>query len=324
MFGKSLRIGRIFGITLTANWSLLLLVAVMSVYLAISAGSIFVGLVVGPLAMTLLFGSILAHELGHSLVARRLGVEISEIELHLFGGAAKMRSMPKSPRDEILIAGAGPLVSFVLAGLFFVPSLFGVTAMGMLANLAFMNLLLGGFNLIPALPTDGGRILRAALSMRYGMVQATRTAVKIARVATVGLAIWFLVSGNYFGVALAVFLWFLGSQELRMVEALYGRGGSPYGFESQPSRSFGAPQVEVYDRSGRFVGIARGGIEQASGQEQSAAERWAESWSKRVEAPTFGDFSGRGSQSGRTAVKRRVVKGADGRLWVVAENSSSW
>ncbi len=332
MFGRSVRIGKLFGINLTVNWSLLLLVAVMSVYLAVSSGNLLAGMIVGPLMMVLLFASILAHELGHSLVAQRLGVRIQEIELHFFGGAAKMLSAPRTPRDEILIAAAGPAVSFALAGVFWLVGQAGAGLLGLTGFLALANLLLGGFNLIPALPTDGGRILRGALSHWYHPLRATRAAIKVARVATIALAFYFLVSLNFFGVALAVFLWILGTQELRMAEALNAAGRSPYGYGHgfasypassvhAPASSAHAPSIEVFDRDGRFIGTAPGGYEPAGASTDSAPEpRAAWAWGAQGSRP-------QGAPAGFApfmSPRRYVVRGADGRLWVVTENRSSW
>jgi Zn-dependent protease len=297
MFGKPIRVGRLFGIELTISWSFVVLVAALSIYFALQSPHFALGLVVGMLSLALVFGSVLAHELGHSLVAQRLGVKIAEIELHFFGGAAKMLSMPKKPRDEILIAAAGPAVSFALAGLFWGISALGFTGMGIIGLLAAVNVMLGAFNLIPALPTDGGRILRAALQMKHGPLRATELAVKVARAATIAIGLWALLSGNYFGVAIAVFIWMLGSRELRMAHMLYGNGHATAArqhiFESTPR----APQVEVYDRFGNYIGSAPGGVE-----------------STTVKPPQ--------PRVAPQSRRRVLVQGADGRLWVVTERVS--
>src|SRR5689334_16590371 len=144
----SWRLGRVFGFPVEINLSFLLLLAV--VYLA------FGGLA-GVLVVGLAFGSVLLHELGHALVARRLGVHISGIELSFFGGAAKMVQMPRSADHEIAIAAAGPAVSLMLAGAGF--GLGVVLHSTLLWMIGSVNLAIAGFNLIPALPMDGGRIL---------------------------------------------------------------------------------------------------------------------------------------------------------------------
>ncbi len=305
MFGRPIRIGRLFGIDITVSWTTLIVVLLISYSMASRSGRGVSGAVLGVAYSVLLFASILLHELGHSLVAKRLGVEIAEIELHFFGGAAKMLSMPKSPRDEILISAAGPAVSFVLSGLAFLVLLFS-PLLGLsegsflihLAGLLFMaNLFLGIFNLLPALPMDGGRILRAALSSRYGSLRATRISVTVARVIAIGLAVFGLVTRQWFLVVLTVFIWMLGTRELRLDEMMHGRGAG----------------LEVFDRFGRPVGTAPGSYEvggttqSTDGWQPSSAGQYT--WS---EAPT----SFRPEQFQGKVV---VVKGPNGKLWIITQ-----
>ncbi len=136
----------------------------------------------GVVAAVLLFGSVLLHELSHALLARRAGIHVPRIRLFLFGGVSEMAAEPHEPRAELRIAAAGPATSLLLAALaatlqraFTGP---GPTGMNVLFGyLATANLLLGLFNLLPGLPLDGGRILRAWLWSRHGnLLRATRTA----------------------------------------------------------------------------------------------------------------------------------------------------
>lgn len=294
MFGKPIRIGKLFGIDLTVSWSFLVLVVVLSFYIAFQSPSFVIGLISGLLSLVILFGSVVAHELGHSLVARRLGVRIAEIELHFFGGAAKMASMPRTPRDEILIAAAGPLVSLGLAGISGLLLLAGLEAFGLIGGLALINVMLGTFNLIPALPTDGGRILRAALSIKYGNLLATKFAVKVARVATVALGIWAVATGNFFAIGVAIFLWMLGTRELRLAELLH-RNGSFEGYGPYQHQSFDTQNgsstslVEIYDRDGRFIGTAPGGVEQVGPAKstRSSVDPTGGIWVVRHERPSW-------------------------------------
>ena len=123
----------------------------------------------GTIATIGLFGSLVFHEFAHSLVARRLGIPIDRITLFIFGGVAHTNKEPPSPKAEFLMATAGPLASFALsAGLYLAFEVgyrihLPLPALGVLGCLAFANSLLGGFNLIPAFPLDGGRALRAGL-----------------------------------------------------------------------------------------------------------------------------------------------------------------
>ncbi len=229
-------LGKIFGIPIQVRFSFLLLLGLFLLWHGLG----------GALLLLALFASVLLHELGHALVARRLRVEILGIDLNFFGGAAKLARMPESPRHEIAIAVAGPLVSFALAlGAF---ALFKATGVRPVAQLATLNLVLGLFNLLPALPMDGGRILRALLARKLGRLRATEIAVKVARIAAVGLAVLGLVAGNLFLVALAVMLWVMAGVELRAAQLWsFARqmGFAPAGGEGE---------VEVLDRDLRPVG----------------------------------------------------------------------
>jgi Zn-dependent protease/predicted transcriptional regulator len=133
----------------------------------------------GLVASLLFFGSILLHELGHSFVALRSGLAIHSITLFIFGGVARLESDPKDGRTEFRMAAAGPLVSLALAVLFyavgFIP-LLGGAGRAVSRYLAFINVVVAVFNLVPAFPLDGGRLLRGLLWGRLGRVRATRVA----------------------------------------------------------------------------------------------------------------------------------------------------
>lgn len=215
---RGFSLGRIFGFPIKVSVSFLLLLGVVALWSG--------GLQAIPLVLVA-FASVLLHELGHALVARRLGVRIKEVELHFFGGAAKMLDAPRHPRHEIAIAAAGPAVSFALAGVTYLASM--VSSSGALGWVALINLGIGVFNLLPALPMDGGRILRAALSLRMGHLPATELAVKVARVFAVGLGIFGLVGLHLQLVALAVLLWVMGSAELRLARFAAARSSFPFG-----------------------------------------------------------------------------------------------
>jgi Zn-dependent protease len=202
---KTWRLGTLLGFPVEINFSFLLLL-----------GFVFIALggLPGVVIVCLTFASVLLHELGHALVARRLGVHTTGIELGFFGGAAKMIDIPRNARDEIEIAAAGPIVSLALAGLGL--GLGAVTHLTIISWIGWTNLVLALFNLIPALPMDGGRILRAALTTRMSFVRATDVSVTVSRVAAVAFAIGGLVLGAYQLVFLAPFLWMLGNREKLM------------------------------------------------------------------------------------------------------------
>lgn len=237
MFGSTSgrwRIGSLLGFPVEISWSFLLLLAVSLV--AFGGGSaVFVTL--------LAFGSVLLHELGHAVVARRLGVRVSGIELGFFGGAAKMVELPRSANHEIAIAAAGPAVSLVLAGLGF--GLGGLTGWGLLSLVGWINVVIAAFNLLPALPMDGGRILRALLTRRMDFVSATDLAVKISRGFVIAFALAGLAWGQLQLLLLAPLLWMMGTQErwgarmmaqryVRTREGYAQRGGGRGGWSADP------------------------------------------------------------------------------------------
>jgi Zn-dependent protease/predicted transcriptional regulator len=192
--GRSIRIARIAGIPVGVSPLWLIIVALITWSLGvgyyparvpgITTGASYA---LGLLSALLLFASILAHEFGHALVARRHGVEIEEIDLWLLGGVARMRGRPHKARDELRFAIAGPAVTAVVA------LVFGVAALALPVSTspalravvgyqAGVNLLILGFNLIPAFPLDGGRVARALLWLRSGDIHtATNTAARVGR-----------------------------------------------------------------------------------------------------------------------------------------------
>ena len=133
----------------------------------------------GLVASLLFFVSILAHELGHAVVALRHGLRTRSITLFIFGGVAQLEEDPKDGRAELWMAAAGPLVSLALAGLFYACAILpfvGPSAAAVAKYLALINLILALFNLVPAFPMDGGRLLRGALWGALGKARATRIA----------------------------------------------------------------------------------------------------------------------------------------------------
>ena len=217
---KSWRLGSLLGFPVEINLSFLLLLGLVLVA--------FGGLA-GVLVVCLAFASVLVHELGHALVARKLNVHVSGIELSFFGGAAKMENMPRTANHEIAIAAAGPAVSLMLGGVGLGLGL--VLGSGFLLMLGYINFVLAAFNLIPALPMDGGRILRALLSKKYDFVRATDIAVTVSRVAAIGFVIYGLATATWMLVVLAPLLWMMGTREKMMARmseqrfANYGGGG---------------------------------------------------------------------------------------------------
>lgn len=166
-----------------------------------------------------LFGSVLLHELGHALMARRHDINTRSITLYPFGGVAALEAEPRDPDAELAIALAGPAVNGLLFGLALPFALMGSTVAGIFAG---MNLIMGLFNLAPAFPMDGGRVLRAWLSKRKGAASATDTALKVSKVFAWG----FLGLGLVYSPSLALvgaFLLWAGGMERRRYAAMQAR-----------------------------------------------------------------------------------------------------
>jgi Zn-dependent protease/predicted transcriptional regulator len=231
----SWRIARVAGIDVYLHATFLILLAWvgLSHYLARhSLGDAADGL----LFISTLFGIVVLHELGHALAARRYGIRTRDITLLPIGGVARLERMPEDPRQELVVALAGPAVNVVLAILLLallVPAAalrnFGdVQLVGghFLSKLVWVNVALVVFNLIPAFPMDGGRVLRALLAMRMEYVRATEIAARIGQ----GLALVFGAVGlfwNPFLIFIALFVWMGAAGEAGMVQMKSALGGIP-------------------------------------------------------------------------------------------------
>ena len=232
------------------------------------------GILVWAFLVVLLFGSVLLHELGHALTARRFGIRTQDIVLTPIGGIARVTDMPRNPTQEIAIAAAGPIVSLVLAALGFallimLPFLPLVSEAALQGATIFFgtNLVLAVFNLIPALPMDGGRVLRGILALKRDHRSATRIAVRIGRgLAVVGM-IYALIEGRLNLGLIAIFIYIAAGSEMRMAEFRaaqermreQGRSGAPFGFPFGQSGTYtwrwggGRPAArpETYERPAR-------------------------------------------------------------------------
>ena len=200
MKNNSWSVGRIVGIPLEIHYSWLLIFAIIVWSLAadyfpmhhpgVTGGANWAAAVITALAF---FASVVIHEVAHSLVARAHGIEVDRISLFALGGMSGLKSEPTRPRTEFLVAIVGPLASLALAATFWLIWLgvgpAAMTPAGVLFYLAYGNLVLALFNLIPGFPLDGGRVLRAVIWRLTGdLARATRIAMRSGRLIAVGLA----------------------------------------------------------------------------------------------------------------------------------------
>ena len=227
MFGRQIKLFSLFGFSVRVDASWLIIAFLVTWTLAQGLfPSYYKGLApsmywwMGLAGAAGLFFSIVFHECCHSLVARRYGLPISGITLFVFGGVSEMTEEPQSPRVEFFMAAAGPVSSFILAGIFYL-SFLGMRSgtplpvRGVIGYLGYINVLLGCFNLLPAFPLDGGRVLRSILWRTKGNLRwATRVATRIGSAFGAGMilvGIVTFVTGNFVGGV----WWFLIGMFLR-------------------------------------------------------------------------------------------------------------
>jgi Zn-dependent protease len=247
----------------------------------------------------IIFAFVILHELGHSLVARSCGVHVHDIVLLPIGGVARFSHMPEDPRTETRIALAGPLVNFGIAGAVWLLHLAGLelvrkgsyTFLGMLL---VVNLGLGIFNMLPAFPMDGGRLLRAWLARSRDYVQATRMAASVGRWLAGGFALYSLFTlldpergWNLWLLIIAAFIYVSGKQEEMAVLMRHRMGGlwNLFGF-AQPGASEPSapppppdeprPSGDVIDVEGRRIDETPSQGDPADGGAAEAFRRLAE------------------------------------------------
>ncbi len=195
----SIQVGRIIGIPIRLHFTFIFILPVIVLWFAEAPGPVGLGETeelsrlfrysLAALAASLFFLSLLLHEISHSYVAMRYGTKIRSITLFIFGGLAMMEDLPREPEKEWRIAIAGPLMSFAIGGAFLF-TYFGIKTVKLVIydpftilmfSIGLLNVVLATFNLLPAFPMDGGRILRAFLAKRMQFLEATRRAVLVGK-----------------------------------------------------------------------------------------------------------------------------------------------
>jgi len=231
----SLKLGEVAGIKVYMHTTFLLLLGWVALSYWIETHS--VGLMVqGVLFICLLFGCVILHEFGHALTAKRYGIRTRDITLLPIGGVARLERMPDDPKQELWVALAGPAVNVVIAAVLYAWILLtsallpieevGVVRGSMLQRLMYVNLVLVVFNLLPAFPMDGGRVVRAILAMRMPYVKATRIAAGLGQ--AMAFAFGFLgLFTNPFLLFIALFVYIGAAQESSITEMRGALSGIP-------------------------------------------------------------------------------------------------
>lgn len=214
---SSISIGHVAGINIRVHLTFFLLVVLFALGSSRPGG---LGVVGGLVWLTIVFGCIVVHELAHSLVARRRGASVREIVLLPIGGVSRLENLPESPSDELAIAIVGPLASVGVAGAATLAAialrqpLLPVDLAGgpILARLVWFNLIIAGFNLLPAFPLDGGRVFRSLLERRYDLERATHLAARVGRILALTLVAVGLLA-NFWSVIIGSFIYLGASAE---------------------------------------------------------------------------------------------------------------
>jgi Zn-dependent protease/predicted transcriptional regulator len=231
----SWKIGRVAGIDVYIHATFLLLVIFFGFSYWQQTGTL-AGTLEGIAFLLVLFLTVVLHEFGHALTARRYGIKTRDITLLPIGGVARLERMPEKPLQELWVALAGPAVNLVIAAVLFVFLLLSktyvpwnsmsLTGGPFVERLLGINLSLALFNLLPAFPMDGGRVLRGLLGLRLNYVRATQIAATVGQ----GMALLFGIIGlfsNPFLVFIALFVWIGAQQEASMVQVKSALGGIP-------------------------------------------------------------------------------------------------
>jgi Zn-dependent protease len=218
------KLGDVAGIGIFVHWSFWLL----PVWILLSGVSGGIGLL-GALASVgfvfAIFGCVVLHELGHALTARFYNIGTRDITLYPIGGVANLERIPTRPSQELIIALAGPAVNVVIAGVLFVllliagvgtqGAVFNFTGGSFFLNLLLVNVALVVFNMLPAFPMDGGRVLRAFLAMRLPYLRATEIAVRVGQAVAIAFGLMGLFSGGTL-IFVALFVFLAAQAELAM------------------------------------------------------------------------------------------------------------
>jgi Zn-dependent protease len=220
-----MKIGSIKGISVYIHWSFWLLVIFylvsVSAEAGLAAGLTAVGLVLG------VFLCVLLHEFGHAGAAARYGIGTTDITLLPFGGVARLKRMPEEPLQELVIALAGPAVNVAIAILLMVPIALGLKLDGaidflgssdILQQLLGANIVLVLFNLLPAFPMDGGRVLRSLIAMRTSHLRATEISARVGRWMAMFFALFGFWYAQYSLMLVAAFIFIAGTAELMSVK----------------------------------------------------------------------------------------------------------
>jgi len=262
----SWRLGKFLGVDVYIHATFLVLIGWIALSHWLRARTVEATLA-GVAFVLAIFACVMLHEYGHALAARKFGIQTRDITLLPIGGVARLERMPEEPRQELWVALAGPAVSVVIAAALFVwlqakngqepLANLGVAQGSFLERLMVTNVMLALFNLIPAFPMDGGRVLRAILASRMEYTRATQIAARIGQgmAFLLGLAGLFL---NPFLLFIALFVWIGATQEASVVQMTSSLAGVPV----QRAMMIDFRTLAPHDRLSRAVELILAGAQQ--------------------------------------------------------------
>ncbi|MBE0429037.1 MAG: site-2 protease family protein [Thermoleophilia bacterium] len=228
----SFKIGSAFGIELRMHITFFLIVLFAAYIWGVLFERGYQGAVYGAALISVLFACVVIHELAHSLMAIHYGGQVSSITLLPIGGVSLLKNMPEDPMKELVVSVVGPMTNVVI-GFLLIPLLYlipdpvggpwgayadvdlftGISVQAFISYLLFINFVLAFFNMVPAFPLDGGRVLRSILALKMSYVKATRAAVTIGQIFAFILGITGLLLGAWLWIIIAVFIYLGASQE---------------------------------------------------------------------------------------------------------------
>jgi Zn-dependent protease len=244
---RSVKLGSIRGIGVYIHWTFWMLVAIYA--FTETARSGLAGGIEASLFIGAVFACVLAHEFGHAAAAAHYGIKTTDITLMIVGGMARLARLPDRPVHELVIAVAGPAVNVMIGAVLFVLLAFGAlvpeptgllrTSLLFAQSLLIANVVLVLFNMLPAFPMDGGRVLRSLLAMRQGQLRATETAAQVGRWMAVLFAIAAVAMWEFPLLLVAGFVYVAGSAELMQVRLRSMTSAGTGGGTSNPFAGFG-------------------------------------------------------------------------------------
>ncbi|MBN2019701.1 MAG: site-2 protease family protein [Sedimentisphaerales bacterium] len=220
----SISVGRLFGIQLRIHLTFFLLLAF--IFASVFAQHGLNAAIMSALFICAIFACVIIHEVGHSLIARRFGKEPKSITLLPIGGMVEVEEMPRKPAQEIAIALVGPFINLVIAGILYLltgpdvkvglPTLYPDSGAAFIGQLIGINIMLAAFNLLPAFPMDGGRVLRGLLAMKLNYVRATKLAAGFGQTIA-AFFVFFGLFNNWWLAIIGIFLYLGAGAESRQV-----------------------------------------------------------------------------------------------------------